>query len=170
MTVIDGRRNDLERQKFDLERTKYKTELGKWIVLALGAIVSFIVIDWGKLRLERQKVSADGQRQLLDSYLKATESADPEIWKRKLHVVQSFANDSRTNDWVKAELQYIDQFAEQDALYREAAKTASQLVEPSQLNDPERKRARTRFEQLAGATRLETALTRGNPRIASIDC
>jgi cell division protein FtsB len=75
---------DLERQKFELERSRYRMDILRWIVIAAGAIISFAVIDYGKLRLERQQAAADSQRQLLEAYLKATESPEPEVWKRNL--------------------------------------------------------------------------------------
>jgi hypothetical protein len=42
----------------------------------------------------------------------------------------------------------VEEFAAQDALYRETLKVAAQLVEPGQINDPDRMRARLRFNQL----------------------
>ena len=99
---------DLEVSRFRLEQARYRADILKWIVIALGAVISFAVIDWGKLRLERARVLADGQRQLLEAYLTATESAQPEVWKRKLHILHNFAADDRTRKWAQSELQYID--------------------------------------------------------------
>jgi hypothetical protein len=134
--------------KLDLERARYRMDILKWIVVAIGAVVSFVVIDYGKLKLERFRVTADSQRQLLDSYLKATEAPQPDVWKRKLHILQNFAQDERTQQWAETELKYIETFAGLDALYRETLKVASQLVEPGRLADPDRVQARARFNQL----------------------
>jgi hypothetical protein len=139
---------DLELLKFQLERSRYRAEIAKWIIVAIGAAISFAVIDYGKLQLERFRATADSQRQLLEAYLKATESPEPDVWKRKLHVLQNFALDAQTRSWASAELDYIDRFAAQDALYRETLRIASQLIEPRRLADPERAKARARFEQL----------------------
>lgn len=139
---------DLELRKFLLERARYRTDLLKWIVVAIGAIASFAVIDYGKLRLEQFRVTSDSQRQLLEAYLKATESPEPDVWKRKLHVLYSFADDDRLRRWAQEQFEYIDSFAALDALYRETLKVASQLVEPGRLNNPERVTARVRFDQL----------------------
>ena len=139
---------DLERQKFELERSRYRMDVLRWIVIAIGAIASFAVIDYGKLRLERAQATADNQRQLLEAYLKATESAEPEVWKRKLGVLLKFGDDERTKQWAQNELHYIDTFAARDALYRETLKVASQLIEPARLGEPERAVARARFNQL----------------------
>lgn len=144
----DSRSDDLELMKFRLEQTRYRTDILKWIVIAIGAIVSFAVIDYGKLRLEQFRVTADNQRQLLQAYLKATESPQPDVWKRKLHILENFADDDRMRDWAQAELEYIDNFAALDALYRETLKVASQLVDPGRLNDKERIAARIRYNQL----------------------
>ena len=94
---------------------------------------SFYVIDYGKLTLEQYRVRADGQRQLLEAYLKATESPEPDVWKRKLHILENFADDDHMRQWAQAELKYIQEFAGLDALYRETLKVASQLVEPLAL-------------------------------------
>jgi hypothetical protein len=139
---------DLELLKFRLERSRYRTDILKWVVVAIGAAISFAVIDYGKLQLERFRANADSQRQLLEAYLKATESPQPDVWKRKLHILQNFAIDERMQAWAQVELIYIERFAAQDALYRETLKVASQLVEPGLLNDPERIKARIRFNQL----------------------
>jgi hypothetical protein len=139
---------DLDVAKFRLEQTRYRTDLLKWIVVAIGAVVSFLVIDYGRLKLEQFRVTADTKRQLLEAYLKATESPQPELWKRKLHVLQNFAGDEPMRQWAQAELRYIESFAELDALYRETLKVASQLVEPGRLTHPDRVEARIRYNQL----------------------
>ena len=139
---------DLDVAKFRLERTRYRTDLLKWIVIAIGAVVSFWMIDYGKLKLEQFRVTADTKRQLLEAYLRATESPQPDVWKRKLHVLQNFADDEPMRQWAQAELRYIESFAALDALYRETLKVASQLVEPGRLTDPERVQARVRYNQL----------------------
>ena len=113
-----------------------------------GSFISFAVIDYGKLKLERFRVTADNQRQLLEAYLTTTESPPPDVWKRKLHILKNFATEERIQVWAQAELAYIEQFAAQDALYRETLKVASQLVEPGLLDDTERIKARVRFNQL----------------------
>jgi hypothetical protein len=138
----------LELEKLRLEQARYRTDVLKWIVVAVGAVISFAVIDYGKLRLEKFRLVAENQRELLNSYLTATESPEPDVWKRKLHVLQNFADDKRIKDWAQTELKYIENFAALDALYRETLKVASQLVEPGQLADPKRVQARARFNQL----------------------
>ena len=51
-------------------------------------------------------------------------------------------------EWAKKELCHIENYAERNAYYREALSVASQLIEPDNLNDPNRRLARVRFEQL----------------------
>jgi hypothetical protein len=118
------------------------------VIVAIGAVISFWVVDYGKLKLEQYRVTSESQRQMLQAYLTATEAAQPEVWKRKLHVIQNLADDERMKTWAQAELQYIESFGAVDALYRETLKIASQLVEPAKINSPERSVARVRFNQL----------------------
>jgi len=139
---------NLELAKFRLEQTRYRTDVAKWIVVALGAIISFWVIDYGRLKLEEFRVTAETKRQLLEAYLRATESPQPDVWKRKLHVLRNFADDGSMKRWAEEELRYIDTFAALDALYRETLKIASQLVEPTRLGEPDRVQARVRYNQL----------------------
>ena len=144
----DHQADHLEILKLNLERARYRAEIVKWIVVAMGAAISFAVIDYGKLRLEQVRLASDNQLRFIEAYSKATEAAEPEIWKRKLDVLQLFATDDRVRAWAKNQLEYIDEFAALDALYRETLKTASQLVDPATLQDPERMKLRRRFEQL----------------------
>jgi hypothetical protein len=140
--------SNLEVLKFRLERARFRSEIVKWIVVAAGVAVSFAIIDYGKLRLERMRLASDNQLRFIEAYSRATDAAEPEIWKRKLDVLQLFATDDKVRSWAVHQLDYIDTFAALDTLYRETLKTASQLVDPATLNDPERMKARRRFEQL----------------------
>ncbi|QSQ27553.1 hypothetical protein JY651_22725 [Pyxidicoccus parkwayensis] len=144
----EARNSDLDRARLDLERTRTRTDIMKWITAAIGAVASLWMIDYGKLKLERFRVTAENQRQLLEAYLKATESPHPDMWKRKLHVLEHFAADKQMRSWAQAELQYIEEFAGLDVLYRETLKVAAQLSDPNLLKDPERAMARARYNQL----------------------
>jgi hypothetical protein len=146
-TPIEDTMN-VEIEKLRLEQARYRSDLLKWVVVAIGAVISFAVIDYGKLRLEQFRATAENQRELLNAYLKSTESPEPDIWRRKLRLIVHSTGDPRTNLWAQAELEYIDNFAELDTLYRETLKVASQLVEPSFINEPDRVRARARYNQL----------------------
>lgn len=139
---------DVELLKLQLDRQRSRVELAKWVVIAIGAVVSFWVIDYGKLQLERFSAQTDHQRQLLTAYLTATETPQPDVWKRKLRILTRFASDPAMKDWADEELKFIEEFAALDALYRETLKVASQLVEPGKLDDADRKSARVRFNQL----------------------
>lgn len=139
---------DVEIEKLRLEQARYRADLLKWIVIAVGAVISFAVIDYGKLRLEQFRATAENQRELLNAYLKSTESPEPDIWRRKLHLIVNSAGDPKTTLWAEAELKYINDFAALDTLYRETLKVSSQLVEPSRINEPDRVQARARYNQL----------------------
>lgn len=138
----------LETEKFSLEKARYLTDLLKWIVVAIGVVISFAIIDYGKLKLEQFRVAAENQRELLNSYLKATETPAPEVWKRKLNFIINSPSDEPTKEWARRELEYIHNFAALDALYRETLKVASQLVDPQRLKEPDRIQARARYDQL----------------------
>lgn len=138
----------LELAKLKLEQARYRADVLKWIVVAVGAVISFAVIDYGKLRLEQFKATAENQRELLNAYLRATESPEPDVWKRKLQLIKTVTEDRPTVEWVDKELKYINEYAALDALYRETLKVVSQLVEPSRLAEPERVQARARYNQL----------------------
>ena len=83
-----------------------------------------------------------------DAYLKATETVQPDVWKRKLRVLVTSAADEQMRLWAGTELQDIENFAALDALYRETLKVAAQLTEPHQVQAAERAQARIRYNQL----------------------
>ena len=139
---------EIERARLDLEKQRFRMESIKWIAIAAGAVASFAVIDYGKLQLERFRSYSENQRDLLKSYLAATDTAQPDVWTRKLKIILNMTDDEKLRQWANAELDYIQSSAARDALYREALKVASQLVEPTQLHDPVRKQLRARFNQL----------------------
>jgi len=138
----------LEVERLRLEKARYRADVLKWVIVAVGAVISFAVIDYGKLQLERFRATSENQRELLKAYLKATESPEPEVWKRKLKLIVNSTDDEKTTAWAGAELEYINNFAALDALYRETLKVASQLVEPNRMTAPDRVQARARFNQL----------------------
>jgi hypothetical protein len=140
--------NDVEYQRLKLEKSRFRYDVLKWALVVIGAITSFYVIDLGKLKLEEFRSRAENQRALLQSYLTATESVQPDVWKRKLRVLQSFSSDESIRAWAKEELENLELFAERDALYRETLKVASQLVSEGAMKDPKRIAARARYEQL----------------------
>lgn len=139
--------SQVDDRHYRLEVWKYVTDVVKWVIAGLAAVISFYVIDVGKLKLETFKAQAENQRLLLQAYLNATESVQPDIWKRKLRVLKQYSDDERIIRWVKLEEDYIEKYAEQAALYREAVKVASQLAYRSATKD-QREAARSRFEQL----------------------
>jgi hypothetical protein len=135
-------------RELSLDRMKLIADIAKWVIAGIAAIVSFYVIDVGKLNLEKFQAQAENQRLLLQAYLNATESVQPDIWKRKLRVLQTYSEDERVRDWARAELEDVENYAEQDALYRETLKIASQLVRRTSKTDASWQAARSRFEQL----------------------
>ena len=98
--------------------------------------------------LEEFRSRAENQRALLQSYLTATESVQPDVWKRKLRVLHTFSTDPNIVLWANNELVKIETFSERDALCRETLKVASQLVSEDALKDQQRAVIRSRYEQL----------------------
>jgi hypothetical protein len=140
--------NGLDQLKYQLEIRRFRMELAKWIIISVGTVASFIVIDIGKLNLEKEHFQAESRRQLIEAYFSASDSPRPEVWKRKLHILENISNDEATRDWAQGELGFVDEFAEKDALYRETLKVSSQLADRKNLARPDRIAARARFEQL----------------------
>ncbi len=159
----------VELLRLRLEQSRFRADIAKWIVVALGAAASFAVIDYGRLQLEKVKMDGEAHRQVLEAYLKATETPQPEVWKRKLRILENFARDENMKAWARAERVYIERFAARDTLYRETLQVASQLVTPpGATTDAHRLQARARFEQLYWAelpyvkesAEVETAMVR----------
>lgn len=138
----------LDHLQYRLEVARFRAELGKWAILAVGAVVSFYLLDLGKLNLEQARFRAETKRQLLDAYFRASESPQPEVWKRKLYILENIADDESTKKWAHRELEFVREFAELNTLYRETLNTACQLTDRRRLKEPARIRARARYEQL----------------------
>ncbi len=138
----------LELEKISLEKTKHRMELVKWFFISLGAVASFWVIDIGKLKLEQYRAQSQNERELLMSYLGAMESEKPEVWRRKIQFLMQYSNDSRIKSFSHNQIEYINKYAELDALYRETLKVASKLSINESLTSEDRKKAKQRFEQL----------------------
>ena len=138
----------LDDKRVSLDWWQFFSEIIKWLIIAIGAVISFYVIDEGKLQLEQFKARSEDRRDLLKSYLAATTTAQPDVWVRELKIILNMTDDDQLRQWAKTELTYIQSSAARDALYRETLKVASQLVEPTQLADPDRKQLRARFNQL----------------------
>lgn len=138
----------LELRRLRLEERRYLADILKWAIVAVGAVVSFYVIDVGKLRLEEFRSRAENQRLLLKEYLTATEATQPDVWKRKLHILAKYSDDERIRSWAKSQFDYVQGYAEKYTLYREALKVSSQLVRRISSKDAQREAARARFEQL----------------------
>jgi hypothetical protein len=139
---------DLQLKQLTRDKWRDGFEVLKWVAVAIGAVVSFRVIDVGRLELEQFQARAQNERELLTAYLSATEATEPQIWRRKLQILAAFSTDENTKGWATTQLAYVDNFAGLEALYLETLKTASQLADPAQLQEPARKLARARYEQL----------------------
>lgn len=135
-------------RKLRLEEYRFYAELAKWIAVAIGAIVTFLVIDRGKLDVEKFRSHSEDRRALLQSYLAATEAVQPDVWRRKLSVLRTLPEDEHIRQWAAEQLKELDEFGERKALFRETVRIASQLVDRSTLADSSRKAARSRYEQL----------------------
>jgi hypothetical protein len=144
MSELEIQKLKLEKDKLALERRKLDLELYKWIIVAIGAVISFAVVDFGKLQVERFRETSKHERELLSSYLTAIESPKPEIWKRKLHFINSFSKDAKILAWVEDELAFFGNLGSKESLYEEALETAKKLSRPGARDEKQW----TRFEEL----------------------
>ena len=143
----DDRDYQLELARLDLDRGRFRHEIVKWVIIAVGAAVSFFVIDYGRLQLERFRVSAENERALLDAYLTASETLEPDLWLRKLELIRTLSSDSGLSDWAGREVTYVQECAAKAVIYQETLRVAASLLDPHADAD-ELVAARRRFEQL----------------------
>lgn len=140
--------SQIELKKLELDYKRYKFDILKWLIVAAGAVASFWVIDYGRLKLEEFRVQSQNERELLISYLKAMETPHPEIWKRKIQFLKEYSKYERIESFGQNQIEYINEFAELNTLYRETLKVASRLSLRKDPNQKERNKAWQRFEQL----------------------
>ena len=138
----------LEYEKLMTDRLKTRNELIKWALIAVGAIISFWIIDIGKLKLEKLNAESIRQQKLLDSYLTATEASNPDLWKRKLKLIKNFAKDSIIAEWTTKELVFIKEKAALLSFYKETINVASVIANKETFRTPEWHTATKRFYQL----------------------
>ena len=136
--------------QLDLEHQKMIFEVVKWIIISIAAIISFWIIDVGKLRLERKRSSNENKLNLLNAYLKATEVPNPDLWLRKLRLIKALSDKNVTDmkSWAIQEEQYIIKVSALVVLYKETMKVASVLANRDQYLSDEWKKSRNRFYEL----------------------
>ena len=122
-------------------------DLIKWVIVGVCAIVSFVVIDVGRLNIENAKFEAERRQKLLESYLASTETSDPLVWRRKLQIV-SRLGDYDMCAFAVAQLQFIDEHEARNSLYREAVALAGQLIDTQIYGQPEWYQRKSRLNQL----------------------
>ncbi|MGV8986417.1 MAG: hypothetical protein ACOH2H_09055 [Cypionkella sp.] len=115
--------------------------------MAIGAAISFLVIDYGRLQLERFRVSAENERALLNAYLLASDTQNPDLWLRKLELIQTLSIDPALKDWAGREITYVKNCSAKAVIYQETLRVAASLLDP-QTEPTERAAAQRRFEQL----------------------
>lgn len=144
----DADSQELEFARLALERARYRADIVKWLILAVGAVISFAVIDYGRLQLEKFSAESENERALLNAYLDASDTVQPDIWVRKLEVVRTLSTQPSLRAWADGELHYIRKCAAKEAVYRETLQTAAALLRPDRNATPAWVAARQRFEQL----------------------
>ncbi|GAB4191657.1 MAG: hypothetical protein Tsb002_20570 [Wenzhouxiangellaceae bacterium] len=145
---MEEKEYQLELKKISLAKARIRFDLMKWGIIAVGAIISFWVIDYGNLKLEKYRAQSLNERELLISYMDAMGSSAPEVWKRKLNFLLEYSNDQKIRNFANNQLNYINEYAELNALYRETIKIASSLSVKEGLGDNEKRENLLRFEQL----------------------
>jgi len=138
----------LELKKLDLERSRLRFDVVKWLIVVVGAVVSFWVIDVGRLKLEEFKANSESEKALLDAYLLASETTQPEVWVRKLQVISTLSSDAELRRWAVSQASYVKKCSAKQAIYQETLRTAATLMHPSSQSDSAVMAARARFEEL----------------------
>ena len=144
---VDAREHELELARLNLDRARFRAEIAKWLIVAAGAAISFLIIDYGRLQLERFRVAAENERALLNAYLSASETQDPDLWLRKLVLIQTLSTDPALQGWAGREIVFIQNCAAKAVAYQETLRVAAALLDP-RADPAERALARRRFEQL----------------------
>lgn len=143
----DDRDYQLGLARLGLERARFRYEIIKWMIIAIGAVASFLVVDYGRLQIEKFRATTENERELVNAYLSASETVDPILWLRKLELIRTLSSDEGTRVWATGEISYIKRCAAKVAVYQETLLAAASLLDPH--SDPaERVVARQRFEQL----------------------
>lgn len=138
----------VEFQKLRNERFKSLVEISKWVVISIGAIISFFIIDVGNLKIEEFKADSAHGENLLNSYLESANTSNPDLWTRKLGLIREFSNDSVIINWAKKEEVFIKDRAALLTLYKETINVGSILANQNLYDTEEWKNALKRFYQL----------------------
>lgn len=138
----------VEYQKLKNERFKSYVELSKWIIISVGAVISFLVIDIGNLKVAEFKADTAHEENLLESYLESAKTANPDLWTRKLRLIREFSNDSVIINWAVKEEEYIKNKAALLSLYKETVSVSSILANENLYETEEWKKASKRYYQL----------------------
>jgi hypothetical protein len=140
--------HEMDMARLALERARFRADILKWLIIAVGAVISFVVIDYGRLRLEQYRATAENERALLQAYLNAGDATNPEVWARKLQVIRTLSRDESLRGWAAQELAYIRQCALKESVYRDTLRVAAELLRPRDPTDPDWLQARKSFERL----------------------
>ena len=139
-----------ENAEIALENKKLIFAVIKWAIIAIGVVISFWVIDVGKLKLETEKARNLNKQNLLNTYLQATETPNPDLWLRKLRLIKELSDNDMADMklWAQKEEKYIKEVSALVVLYQETVKVVSTLSNRNQYLSDEWKSARNRFYEL----------------------
>ena len=138
----------VEFQKLRNEKFKSIVEISKWVVISIGAVISFLIIDVGNLKIEEFKANSSHEEKLLNSYLESAKTADPDLWTRKLRLIREFSTDTVIINWASKEEVYIKNKAALIALYKETIIIGSILANRNLYGTEEWANASKRYYQL----------------------
>jgi len=138
----------VEFQKLKTEKFKSIIEISKWIVISIGAIISFLIIDVGNLKIEEFKADSIHEENLLNSYLESTKTTNPDLWTRKLRLIREFSTDTAIINWAGKEEEYIKNKAALLVLYKETIRIGSILANRNLYQTAEWMNASKRYYQL----------------------
>ena len=88
--------------------------LGKWIiatsVASIGGVISFFVIDLRSQELREEQAVEESRRELVVAYMSAADNPDPDVWLRKLRIMDEHGpggRDSYWQKWVNSEISRV---------------------------------------------------------------
>lgn len=135
-------------KRFLLEERNVWFTMVKWGLLAVGSCIVYCTIDKVNVKTEKFKVDSAYETKLMDSYLAATETVNPDLWLRKLAIIKNFAKDASTKAWVEKEEKYISQKLALLSLYKELIGVCSVIANRREFGSEKWNEAYAKFYQL----------------------
>jgi hypothetical protein len=127
---IDKLKLEIERRRLEERKIERRWELAKWGLAGMVAIIGFLMI---KPR-EQERLDLTFKRDLLKDYISAKDKGDPNLWTRKIELINVFigTKDERLADFVRSEMERVAK-----ALKLETDKVATDEAKKMESNKAE---------------------------------